>query len=84
MTSTRCKVLAVLSDTQWMRTKEIALRAGISPPLAVHHLNILEAQGHALSRGGHGCIKEWCWVPGGYANQCLQTEVAPILNGTPY
>ncbi len=83
MRSTRCKVLAALSDMRWQKTREVAVLAGISPELAIFHLKRLEADGHAISRGG-ARTKEWCWEPGGYANQCLDSSAAQVSMGGPY
>lgn len=80
MTSTRVMVLAALSDRQWRRTIEVAKMAGISVELAVYHLKKLERDGYALSRGS-ARRREWCWEPGGYAGQGLDSNTADPCNG---
>jgi len=74
MSSTRCRILAALSDLQWRRTRDVADLAGVSIELAVHHLKRLEDDGLAISRGSPR-RREWCWEPGGYADQCLDTAL---------
>ena len=75
--STRCRVLAALSDMRWQRTRVVAEAAGIGTDLAIHHLRNLERDGYALSRGSPR-KQEWCWWPGGYGNQCSDSEVASV------
>ena len=74
---TRCRVLACLSDTEWRPSTYIADTAGTTVSLAIYHLKRLEADGHAICRGAWG-IREWCWVPGGYADLCLNSEANPV------
>jgi predicted transcriptional regulator len=70
MNGTRCRVLAALSDTRWLSTREIADTAQVSTELAIHHLKHLEGCGLAVRRGTRR-LTEWCWVPGGYPHSDL-------------
>ena len=82
MSSTRCRILAVLSDTEWRRTREVADLAGVSTPLAIDHLKRLERDGLAVSRGRPRLI-EWRWVPGGWPHETLICDSADVSYGLP-